>query len=391
MKRLVCLILSLLFLTGCANVIPSEYATVKPHVESSGKTAQEDAVVVSNYPQLKNAILRFVQECRSEGYIRVNTYDGDVERDLAEAAYEVSRVEPLGVYAVDYMTHECTRIVSYYDIRINITFRRTAAEIAAIESVGTQVLLQRRLQQAVEDGERRVTLRMSSYRDQDIAAMVAEYCADNPAAVMEVPDVAVSLYPESGPVRILEITFTYSQPQEALREKQQAVQESIRSAASYIRYRATDRGKAELLYTYLTTRFIYVEQATTTPLYSALCAGIADAYGLAQAWKLICDQVPVDCYVVNGLRDGEPWTWNIVSYDGYYRHLDLHSCMMEEDALALRTDEEMSRYYWNTNQYPACDPMPTQEPEIPEQTTDNLMVETETPPAAEEVVQQPEE
>ena len=186
MKRLVCLILSLLFLTGCANVIPSEYATVKPHVESSGKTAQEDAVVVSNYPQLKNAILRFVQERRTEGYIRVNTYDGDVESDLAEAAYEVARVDPLGVYAVDYMTHECTRIVSYYDIRINITFRRTAAEIAAIESVGTQVLLQRRLQQAVEDGERRVTLRMSSYRDQDIAAMVAEYCAANPTAVMEV-------------------------------------------------------------------------------------------------------------------------------------------------------------------------------------------------------------
>ena len=143
----------------------------------------------------------------------------------------------------------------------------------------------------------------------------------------------------------------------------QAVQESLRSAASYIRYRATDRGKAELLYNYLTTRFIYVEQETTTPLYSALCAGIADAAGLAQAWQLICQQIPMDCYVVNGLRDGEPWTWNIVSYDGYYRHLDLHSCIMEEQALVLRTDEEMSRYYWNASQFPVCEPIPIQEPQ----------------------------
>jgi len=363
MKRILCLLISLTLLTGCAGIIPSEYATVKPHAESSTQTTQEDAVVVSNYSQLKSAILSFVQECRTEGFIRVNTYDGDVEADLAEAAYEVARVEPLGVYAVDYMTHECTRIVSYYEIRINITFRRTAAEIEAIEAVGTQALLQRRLKEAVDNGERRVTLRMSSYREQDIAAMVAEYCAANPATVMETPEVSVALYPESGPIRIVEIIFTYSQTQDELHEKQLAVQESLRSAASYIRYRATDRGKAELLYNYLTTRFIYVEQETTTPLYSALCAGIADAAGLAQAWQLICQQIPMDCYVVNGLRDGEPWTWNIVSYDGYYRHLDLHSCIMEEQTLVLRTDEEMSRYYWNASQFPVCEPIPIQEPQ----------------------------
>jgi len=68
MKRILCLLISLTLLTGCAGIIPSEYATVKPHAESSTQTTQEDAVVVSNYSQLKSAILSFVQECRTEGF-----------------------------------------------------------------------------------------------------------------------------------------------------------------------------------------------------------------------------------------------------------------------------------------------------------------------------------
>ena len=362
MKRILLLICMMIFLTGCSSVVPSEYITIKPHAGNSAQTDREDAVIVSNYQEMKNAILGFVRECRTEGMIRVNSYDGDVEADLAEAAYEVSRVEPLGVYAVDYMTHECTRIVSYYDIHIRTTYRRTAKEIAQIETIGTQTRLQSRLEEAVNEGERRVVLRMTSYREQDIPAMVAEYCAEHRDTVIEAPTVGVTVCPQSGPTRIVEIDFRYTQTQEALREMRQMVQENIRGAAAYIRYRGTERGKAELLYTYLTTRFVYVEQDTATPLYSALCAGVADPAGLAYAWQLICEQADVSCHVVNGMRDGEPWVWNIVSVDGYYRHLDLVDSIMEQEALLLLTDEEMSRYYWNTAQYPLCEPIPIQQP-----------------------------
>ena len=120
-------------------------------------------------------------------------------------------------------------------------------------------------------------------------------------------------------------------------------------------YRNAPLDKAQLLYTYLITRFSYREQETVTPVYSALCEGIADPQGLAQGWKLICDRAGVECYVVQGLKNGQPYTWNIFSLDGEYRHTDLAQCVLERGGLVLRTDKNMSEYHWDIEQYPVCE------------------------------------
>ena len=358
--KLLALFLCLLLLTGCASLVPDEYLSVTPHVDSGDAAGASDAVTVENYLSLKNAILNMVRTCQTEGVIRVTNYNGDVEADLSEAAYEVSKLDPLGAYAVDYMTHSCTRIVSYYEIRVNITFRRTAKEIAEIQPAATLLQLQDKLQNAVQGYDSRLTLRLSSYRDQDqdIPAYVADYCAANPDRVMETPAVSVSVYPESGSVRILEVNFAYTHTPEELQAMEKAVEESIDAAAEYIRYREGDHGKADLLFTYLMERFSYTAHDTVTPLYDALCGGIADPTGLSLAWQLICDRAGVECYTVTGMRDGQAYTWNIVSADGYYRHLDLANCVLETGALILRTDGEMGMYSWNAEELPACDPIP---------------------------------
>ncbi len=357
MKRILFCLLLLIILTGCTSLAPASYVSVTPHAGSDEQSGDYDAVTAESYVSLKNAILGFVREGRTEGTIHVTSYDGDVEADLAEAAYEVSKLDPLGAYAVDYMTHDCTLIVSYYEIRIHITFRRTAAEIAAIETIATQSQLESRLQKAVDTYSSRLTLRLSSYRDQDIPAMVQEYCEANPRTVMETPQITVSVYPDSGSVRIVEIDFLYTETPEALADKEQDVQESIDAAAEYIRYRQTDEDKCDLLFTYLTERFPYATGETVTPLYDALCGGVANPVGLAQAWQLICDQAGMECYTVTGMRSGESYTWNIVGIDGYYRHLDLTECILESGTLQLRTDQDMVNYYWNMDLYPACEPV----------------------------------
>lgn len=393
MKRILfCLALLLLF-TGCASLAPAEYVSVTPHAGSGEQSGDHDAVTAENYLSLKNAILDFVREGQTEGTIRVTSYDGDVESDLAEAAYEVSKQDPLGAYAVDYMTHDCTLIVSYYEIRVHITFRRTAAEIAAIETIATQAQLEARLQAAVDGYSSRLTLRISSYRDQDIPAIIEEYCAGHPGTVMETPQVTVSVYPDSGSVRIAEIDFLYTEAPEALVAKQRAVQESIDAAAEYIRYRQTDQDKSALLFTYLTERFSYTAGETSTPLYDALCGGVATPLGLAQAWQLICDQAGVECYTVTGMRSGEPYAWNIVSADGYYRHLDLAGCVLEEGVLLLWTDQDMDNYYWNTELYPACEPVPEPPPdpvpEVPQEPLPEEDLPAEEPPEEETLPEEP--
>jgi len=377
MKRLAILILLLLSLTGCS-LAPDEYLYVSPHVDSNTPSGSKDAVTVENYLSLKNAILSMVRTGQTEGVIHASSYDGVVEDDLAEAAYEISKLDPLGAYAVDYLTHSCTQIVSYYEISINITFRRTVQDISEIVSVATGSQLEDQLQQAILRSDDRLTLRLSSYRDQEqqVPAMVSEYCASDPAMVMETPSCSISIYPESGSIRIMEIDFIYTNSPETLQSMRMAVQESIDGAAEYIRYRTTDRDKAKLLFTYLMERFRYTEAETVTPLYDALCSGIADPTGLAQAWQLICDQAGVECYTVSGIRDGEPYTWNIVSMDGYYRHIDLARCALELNQLVFWSDADMTEYYWNTELLPACEPLP-EEPEEAE--------------AAEETPEEPEE
>ncbi len=376
MKKALALLFLLLTLTGCS-LAPKEYLYQAPHVDSSTQSGASDAVTVENYLSMKNAILNLVKTGQTEGVIHAANYDGVVEDDLAEAAYEVSKLDPLGAYAVDYMTHSCAQIVSYYEIRINITFRRTAQEVAEIISVSTMAQLEEKLQAAIDNADSRLTLRLSSYRDQDqdIPTFVADHCAAHPDTVMEIPSVTTSVYPESGSVRILEITFGYKNPPETLQEMQRAVQESLHGGAEYIRYRETDWDKAQLLFTYLQERFQYAPGETTAPLYDALCGGVADPTGLSQAWTLICDRAGVECRTVSGMRDGEAYTWNIFQVDGFYRHLDLSRCLLELGTLTLWTDEEMTGYYWNDKELPACEPIP----------------EAETPADAEPETEAPEE
>lgn len=226
---------------------------------------------------------------------------------------------------------------------------------------------------------------MSNYQEPDIQAMVDTYCAENPGTVMEKPTLTVSAYPDTGTVRVLEIDFGYTETPQALSEKAEAVGESVDAAAEYIRYRDSDRGKAELLFTYLMERFTYVSGESSTPLYDALCSGVATPLGLAQAWQLICDQAGVECYTVTGLKDGESYTWNIISADGYYRHVDLYRCVLERGTLVLETDGEMSGYYWSQEDYPVCEPEPT----VPV-TVDPPEAPAETPPAEEPEPEEPQ-
>ena len=129
MKRILFPILLLLSLTACS-LAPDSYLSVTPHAGTTGQADPADAVEASDYSSLKRAILGFVEAGQTQGTILAASYDGDLERDLTDVAYEITKLNPLGAYAVDYMTHDSTFIVNYYQISIQITFRRTAREIA---------------------------------------------------------------------------------------------------------------------------------------------------------------------------------------------------------------------------------------------------------------------
>ncbi len=357
MKRTLPLLLLLLALSGCARLVTQEYETVQPHAEQPSTLEDEDALTCQNYLSLKNAILSLVRGGVEDGVIRTRDYSGDVEEDLNAASYEVSKLDPLGAYAIEYMTHDCTQIVSYYEIRIHITFRRTVEQIQSIRRVDSSTALSELIDQALADYAPELTLRLSAYDGRDLGALVRDYYAENPATAMELPELTVNIYPESGNVRIAELLFTYSEPAERLLEKREAVTDNVRAAGEYVRYRSSEEDKLQLLYTYLQERFSYTPGMSATPVYAFLCEGVAGDEGCAKSLQIICDQMGLECWTVVGNRSGEPYSWNIVCVDGRYRHVDLLRALLKgADPLPFFSDGELSDYYWDATQYPMCLP-----------------------------------
>lgn len=352
LKRIILLVSMLFLLTGCS-LVADEYTASRPH-ESGMQTNMPDAVVVKDPAALKEAILRFIKAGKEVGSIRTVDYVGNVEEDLVRAIYEATRMTPVGAYAVDYLNHNCVKILSYYEISLSITYRRSARDIAAIQQAYTPEQLRGQVERSLQTYDEHLAIQVTEDQEYDIEAIVKEYCLADPARMVEIPQVAISVFPETGSERIVAVDLRYENTYDQLLEKSDAVLKSVSAAAEYIRYRQTDREKTELLYTYLTERFRYTEGKTSAPVWSALCDGVSDPYGLAQAFRLICEKAGVECYTVTGLKDGEEYTWNIVSDDGDFRHVDLAVCIAQDSGLWRRTDWDMGRYYWNTQLYPAC-------------------------------------
>lgn len=352
MKRLILLVSMMLLLSGCG-FVANEYVSSKPH-ESENQTQMPEAAEVSDLAGMKDAMVRFIKAGRKSGTIRTVDYKGNVEEDLVQAVYDVARMTPVGAYAVDYISHNCVRIVNYYEISLSITYRRSAGDIASIQQAYSPEQLREQVERSLRIYDEHLAMQVTQEQEYDIAAIVEAYCLANPAIMVEKPKLQVQVFPESGPERIVEVDFIYENTYEELLEKRKAINESVDAAAEYIRYRHSDRDKTQLLYTYLTERFTYTEGKTATPVWSALCEGVADYEGLAQGFRLICEKAGVECHTVSGLRDGEPYVWNIVADDGDFRHIDLGQSIGRGVGLRHMTDWEMNRYYWNAQAYPAC-------------------------------------
>lgn len=363
MKRtaLTVLLALCLMLTGCG-WMDGAYVSVTPHREQD-TLSNKKTVSASNYGELRSVLEEMVRSGMESTVINVARYDqGLVTSGIRTAIRHICHTDPLGAYAVDEITYEIGTNAGKPAIAVNITYLRSRVEIQKVRTVKTMEDVTAAVTGALDDCEPSIVLLVERYGEMDMTQLVADYAAENPQTVMEMPQVTAAVYPDSGIARVIEVTFSYENSRENLRLMQNQVAPVFASAALYVSGDGEDYRKLSQLYAFLMERFDYEITTSITPSYSLLRHGVGDNRAFATAFAAMCRRAGLECQVVTGTRDGEPWNWNIVKDGENYLHVDLLRCS-QTGGFRECSDAEMTGYVWDYSAYPACThPEPAAEP-----------------------------
>lgn len=332
-----------------------ELTSVEPHNQFPDADSDASTLRAENYQGLVNAVLYLVSQGAEEGVIRLYNYTGDVDTDLNDACLEVAKEDPLGAYAVDYIKSNYTRIVSYYEATVEISYRRTAEQIKSVVSVTGSSAIKDELSRALSVFSPQVVLRINYFTEDEsyIAGLITQTYYNTPESAFSLPQITVSLYPDSGTQRIVEIDLSYPGGDvEELLSKQAKLLAAADSLIAQTRDIPASQ-KPQALFSLLQeeTRYAFSDSGVLNTTYAALLGGKADSEGMALALQLLYARSNIDSVVVRGTLDGAAHFWNIVRTPDGMRHADASRA----DGFSI-TDNAMSKagYGWDTEAYPAC-------------------------------------
>ncbi len=352
-KRMTVLALTLcLILTGCS-WMDGSYVSVKHHQEQLAGI-QSGTLSAANYYQLRQALEDLVTAGTENAVIHVAEYQQDlVEKGMEAAVHYICELLPLGAYAVDTVEYEIGTGGGQPAISVSISYIHGRSELRKIRHVENMEQVKQTVGDVLSQCGDSLVLLVHRYTESDLIQMVEDYAEENPNLVMETPQVAVGLYPDSGSSRVVELKFTYQTSRDALRQMQTQVQRVFASASLYVSSDSDETRKFSQLYTFLTERFDYKIETSITPSYSLLCHGVGDSEAFACAFSAICRQAGLDCRVVSGTRAGEAWFWNMIREGDVFYHVDL---LQSKDVGQLQklTDDQMQGYVWDYSAYPAA-------------------------------------
>lgn len=349
--RIAVLALACLLLGGCG-WLDGSYVSVTPHRELR-PAQQPDAVSVSDYQELIEALRQIVAAGQESAVIHVAEYPPDtVQTGVEVAVRHIKTSDPVGAYAVEDMQCELGTNGSVPALAVSVRYRRSPAELARIRKLKDMQSVEKMIAGALEDCDPGIVFLVEDYSVRDLTQFVQDYAFANPQAVMEAPQVTENIY-GSGHSRVVELIFTYQNSRDDLRKMKSQVEPVYNAAVLYVSGEGADRQKLSQLYAFLMERFDYKIETSITPAYSLLRHGVGDSRAFATVYAAMCRGAELECLTVTGTCAGEPRTWNIVREGERYYHVDLLKCS-EDGLYQTRTDGEMEGYVWDYSAYPAC-------------------------------------
>lgn len=339
-----------LVLGGCDFWTDSSYYHVTPHIQEYRNTGG-DQISVSSYSELRDAVEALVEEGIPKSVIYTSEIDPkQIDSYMQEAILYVSTHNAIGAYALENIDYEVGTNTGVPALALEISYRHNRSEILRIKRTQTMEEAVDVITAALDNCNAGVTLCVDVYEDMDLTQMIQDHVENTPWKCMEMPQVAEMIYPDSGQRRVIELSFTYQNSREALRNMQEMVEPVFASAELYVHGDADSGEKYTQLYSFLMERYDYTIETSNTPAYSLLRHGVGDAKAFATVYAAMCRQAGLECQVVAGTKEGNPWYWNMIVADGSYYHLDLLTCS-QSGGFALKQDAQMEGYVWDYSAY----------------------------------------
>lgn len=363
MKKLCLLVLAccLCLSWGCTAHREDSFVSVTPHSEQyATEPASREPQKADTYLSLRTLLLDFASSGVAQGYINVSQYGDTLTEDMAQAVDYVLHTDPIGAYAVFSIHYTQLEREGETLLQVNLQLRHNTQEIQSIRTVRGMENAEKLLITALEQSAEQLVMQVSDYEPFDFSAFVAEYSAAHPELVVETPKVSSVTYPQTGRVRVVDICFSYETDLHEIEVMQVQMQRFFVSAQVLVNPSAPEEARLHQAVDMLLQRYSYQEGTSCTPAYDLVFRGIGNSHTMAQVLCTLCKNAGLDCLVVSGEKNGEPWSWNLVRLDGQYYHLDLWS---QRDSYGLHTDAEMTQYQWDPESVPSSEtvPEPTEE------------------------------
>ena len=150
-------------LSGCS-WMDGSYVSVTPHEVAQSQTGEGITGTVSNYAELRSALVRMVDEGSTEALFTLEAYPRDVAQEDVDRAVEyVTKIYPIGSYAVASIDTE----VGTGALSVDITYSHTAQELAGIRTVRGMDGAEKAIAEALDECADKLVLQISGFRDVD--------------------------------------------------------------------------------------------------------------------------------------------------------------------------------------------------------------------------------
>lgn len=342
-----------LLLSGCGLWMDGSYSSVKLH-QINRQWQTQEVIEVSGYAQLISILGGIVEDGVQSATLSVGTMRREtLPERMRDAIRYTMKYNPVAAYAVSDILFQLGRRGGYEVAVVTVEYNSNLNNIKYMKRVRGVEAATQIITGAVSTCESGVLLLVDDYSPMDYDSIVRAHALNSPQIVMEQPKISVSEYPESGGVRVVELSFSYQTDKAALKDMQAYVEPVFTASSLYVSGALGEHVKYAQLYAFLTGRNQYTLESSITPSYSLLRYGVGDSRAFSAVYAAMCHDAGLECRVVSGTRRGEPWFWNIICENGVYYHLDVvESCRIGE--YRKLADQDMVGYVWDYTAHPRC-------------------------------------